>query len=358
MSDLHWALAGIGVAFVGCVWAYNQWVEHRHRKAAERIFAERAPDALMGEAAASAGEERVEPVVNVPAQVQADAGDDEDPAPNEPPAALADPMIDCIGRLDSPALLAAPELWEAQRNLAQHLSRRLTWSAWEAASGTWRRITGHDAGRYRQFRAALQLADRRGAVAAEELQTFVQGLQAVAGRCLAMTVLPDAVEAHARAVALDEFCAGVDVQIAVHVVRGDGGDIHGPQILAFVGERNLTLGDDGRFRADGNAEPPYTLANMGSGVFVAEELAGVTTHGLSFWFDLPRSANGPEAFDALLTAARELAGAVGGVLVDDQRRALTEGMLSGIRGKIAEVQADMAAHDIPAGGERALRLFA
>lgn len=364
MTDLHWALAGIGAAFVGCVWAYNKWLERRHRKAAERIFAGKAPDALMGAAGAPAAAEdgRIEPVVRPQADFAATpedgAGDDEAQAASEPPAALADPMIDCVGRLEAPALVAAPELWEAQRAMAQHLTRRLTWSAWEAASGTWRRITAHDAGRYRQFRAALQLADRRGAISAEELDTFAQGLQEVAGRCLAVAAHPDMAAVGEQAAALDGYCAGVDVQIAVHVIRKDGGDIHGPQVLAFVGEHNLTLGDDGRFRADGNAEPPYTVANFGSAVFVAEEMPGITTLGVSFWFDLPRAANGPERFDVMVAAARSLAAAVGGVLVDDQRRELTDAMLTGIRGKIAEVQAGMAAHEIPAGGERALRLFA
>ena len=363
MTDLHWALAGIGAAFVACVWAYNKWLERRHRKAAERIFAEKAPDVLMGAGAASApAGERIEPVVRPQAApatpVQPDSTDDEAQAPCEPPTALADPMIDCIGRLEAPALVAAPELWEAQRSMAQHLNRRLTWSGWEAASGTWRRITAHDAGRYRQFRAALQLADRRGAVPPEELDTFVQGLQAVAARCLAVPAHPEPAVAREQAAALDNYCAGVDVQIAVHVIRKDGGDIHGPQILAFVAGHNLTLGDDGRFRADGNAEPPYTVANFGSAVFVGEEMPGITTLGVSFWFDLPRAANGPERFDVMVAAARSLAAAVGGVLVDDQRRELTDAMLTGIRGKIAEVQAGMTAHEIPAGGERALRLFA
>ena len=67
---------------------------------------------------------------------------------------------------------------------------------------------------------------------------------------------------------------------------------------------------------------------------------------------------GGNAYDTMVATARQLAEALEGVLVDDQRKPLADNVLTGIRAKVIELQNIMAAHEIPAGGRRALRLFA
>jgi hypothetical protein len=53
-----------------------------------------------------------------------------------------------------------------------------------------------------------------------------------------------------------------------------------------------------------------------------------------------------------------LANALGGFLVDDNRVVLQAAGLERIKAQLREIHDAMAARDIPAGGQRAQRLFA
>jgi FtsZ-interacting cell division protein ZipA len=59
----------------------------------------------------------------------------------------------------------------------------------------------------------------------------------------------------------------------------------------------------------------------------------------------------------MVQLARTFATTLGGVMVDDNRVALTDAGLEKIRLEIARLKALMEARGIPAGGDLALRLF-
>ena len=59
----------------------------------------------------------------------------------------------------------------------------------------------------------------------------------------------------------------------------------------------------------------------------------------------------------MVDLARRFADVLRGSLVDDYRRPLSEGALEPIRKQVAQFQATMAAHGLPAGGSLARRLF-
>ena len=67
--------------------------------------------------------------------------------------------------------------------------------------------------------------------------------------------------------------------------------------------------------------------------------------------------HGDRVFAQMLDLARRMADVLNGVLVDDNRRPLTEAMLEPFRRQIAQYQSQLAARGIPAGGPLALRLF-
>jgi phosphotransferase system HPr-like phosphotransfer protein len=110
-------------------------------------------------------------------------------------------------------------------------------------------------------------------------------------------------------------------------------------------------GDLVSFAADGSAE--FTVRRSGDNAAHATSVSGLTL-GL----DLPLVAQAPEAFDAMVALAQAIAAQLGGQLVDDNRRPLTESGIASIRRTVEKVCKDMEAHGIPAGGSLARRLFA
>ena len=280
---------------------------------------------------------------------------EEEVAVPPPPLELADPVADCTLQIEFAEAVSAPALWEAQRVLAEQLTKPLAWSGHD---GEWRRLGAHDAGRYPAVAASLQLADRQGAVGALELSAFLDGVRDIAQQFGGRVELPQAQAMLDHATALDGFCASVDVQLGVGVVEAAGGDFTGTKIRGLAEAAGMSLQGDGRFHVvDDRGEDVFTLANVGAELFDAETLRTLTTHGLSFTLDVPRVSDGPAAFDRMLATAKQMAQTLGGILVDGQRHPLHDATIAGIRAKIGEIQKQMAANQIPAGSPRALRLF-
>jgi FtsZ-interacting cell division protein ZipA len=101
----------------------------------------------------------------------------------------------------------------------------------------------------------------------------------------------------------------------------------------------------------------FSVANLGAERLEAESIKSLATHGLTLSLDVPRVADGTLAFDRMLATARQLASALGGVLVDAQRAPLADAMIAAIRAKTAELQQRMRDGSIVPGSTRALRLF-
>ena len=382
ISELQIALIGAGAVGVALVWSYNVWQDRQHRKTADRIFKGGQGDALLdGEseatvaaaAAAIPGEpgEWREPHFGeeVGAMPEAlDAADVAEPAADMPPAQqayvsplpaeCADPVVDCVLRLVAADPLPAPAVQAMQKAWAAELSKPLHWLAKEDAGGTWRQLDANDTGRYREWAVALQLVDRRGPVSDGELARFFDGVQEVAQQTGATLELPSRDELVIRAGKLDEFCAAVDIQFVLHVVEATGGVFAGTKLRGVAEAAGLVLESDGVFRARDDAGGElFTVANLGAERLEAESIKSLATHGLTLSLDVPRVADGTLAFDRMLATARQLAAALGGVLVDAQRAPLADAMIDAIRAKTAELQQRMRDGSIVPGSIRALRLF-
>lgn len=361
ISELQLALIGVGATAVAGVWAYNKWQERKHRRLAERILrgGEQSDvlldstdsPAAVGATAGDDGDAAIEPTQRVEPMIA--AGPASAAAPDSP---WADPLADGIGRLEFVEAVAAPALWAAQGEWADHLTKPLHWLA--DAGGEWRRLTAHDAGRYTVFLAAQQLADRRGAVTETELTIFADGVRHLAAQLGGVATVPEVAAMLEQARALDEFCAGVDVQLSINIVDPGGMAFAGTKLRGLAEAAGMQLEDDGRFHAcDEQGETLYTLGNLGVELFDEDSLRSLATHGVTLTFDVPNVGQGPGVYDRMVTAARQLAQGLGGVLVDAQRAPLTDAMIAGIRAKIDEIQARMEARQIVAGSPRARRLF-
>lgn len=404
LTDFQLSLIAAGAAAVIGVWIFNLVQERRHRKAAERVFRASQPDVLLGDEAAQEAElaleppvaetvegnaaERLEPVFgDLPVvDVAPDGGDmprqepavlevdevlavsecrtpsAERPSPiptvdsRHPDESLYDPVVEVGVAVVFDQPQPADRLWQALHGLAGRVSKRLRLIA--RGEQGWHEVAPLDSGHYVEIRALLQLADRQGALAEGELALFVETLEQAVADLSGHVSRPPLAEVHKHAQALDEFCASVDIQIAVHVVTRNGVDIAGSKLRGLLEAAGFQWRQDGMFHlADDQGHSLITLSNFGSAPFVLEEMRSLQTSGVTFWLDVPRVASGPVVFDQLLATARRLSVAVDGVLVDDQRQLLADNVLASIRGKIGEIQKRMAASELPAGGRRALRLF-
>ncbi len=374
MSDLQLSLIGLGVVLVATVFAYNKWQERKHRKLAERVFRGNHPDVLLGNrqaVSAEAGEERIEPGMQMPAgEIQVAAAETATAASGEalteardlgeavePPDELADPAIDCVVRFESAELIGGPYLWQAQHQAMGKLTKPLCWCGLNEGAGLWERVTANGVGDYRRLRVALQLADRRGPLADAELTIFLNGVQRLADEFLAVADLPSRNDVLKRAGEIDRFCAGVDIQIGVNLVAA-GAPFAGTKLRGLTEAAGMTLREDGMFHADDDAGATlFMLSNLEAVPFSAEEMKALTTHGVTFTLDVPRVAGGPLVFDRMIALAKQFSDSLGGTLVDDNRTPLSDSALDVIHDKIVEVEQRMAEQGLVAGGTQALRLF-
>lgn len=419
LSDLQIILIGAGAAAVVAVWAYNIWQERKLRHLSKKIFTHPQDDALISSQTNSPADVStdvatdvatgvaVNAPVNLPVSEQS-ADDEEthestdmagrkeptfsavhddavaaidppqeisampsaaepasrmasDPAPGAPvvlPAEWADPLTHCVLHLKTTEPTSAPTLWMLQKDVAVQADKPLRWLAHDDFTNGWQKIDERATGRHSHWVAALQLADRRGAVSENALAHFFDGMQRLAHHIGADLSLPDLAPVVAHAAALDAFCATVDIQFKVHIVESAGGVFSGTKLRGIAEAAGMQLEDDGCFHArDSAGEELFTLMNLGSEAFTLENLRSLATHGLSLSLDVPQVSDGPAVFARMLATGQQLARALDGVLVDAQRMPLTDVMTSAIRAKIAELQQTMREVEIVPGSERAHCLF-
>src|SRR5262252_8842031 len=101
----------------------------------------------------------------------------------------------------------------------------------------------------------------------------------------------------------------------------------------------------------------FSLQNYKQEPFAAESLRTLATPGVVFILDVPRVADPVRVFDQMRLAAKRMTHTLDCVLVDDNRRALTDASLGAIRGQVQATAAALRAAHIDPGGPRALRLF-
>jgi FtsZ-interacting cell division protein ZipA len=204
----------------------------------------------------------------------------------------------------------------------------------------------------------MQLADRNGAVQEEQLAELCALLQATAqsqGLRIACDDVDDALE---RAQAIDRFCVDVDVLIGLNVVARGEGALNLARIVREAESSGMVLGADGAFQLlDSRGEPLYALCNHDAEPFSTEVVEGQVTQGVTLQFDVPRVPDGLKAFDGMVASGRRIANEVGGILVDDNLRPLTDSGIEKIRSKLMHLYERMEARGVPSGSRRSLRLF-
>jgi FtsZ-interacting cell division protein ZipA len=211
---------------------------------------------------------------------------------------------------------------------------------------------------YLNIAAILQLADRSGPVSGPDLVVFCRQVQAVADELVAIAEFPERQSALARAAALDQFGADVDVLIGVNIITQDGEAFAATKVRAMAEAAGMKLRPDGAFHLfNDEGEDLFSLANLDPAPFSAENIRQLSTHGVTFLFDVPRVADGVRVFNQMLMLARQMASSLGGQVVDDNRRPLSDAGIARIKQQLADIYVRMEEQEIKSGSARALRLF-
>lgn len=384
MSELQVALLVVGAVIVMAVLLYNWIQERRFRKQADAAFQTPVADVLMRPDTPPESHKRVEPALREPdfdAGTAVAAGEAIEPRlVVEPEAAQADAPLSAApaqrAAALAEALAASPydELIEYRVRIAgddvasaafaeasaqaRTLGKTVRWLGLPADGAEWEDIQPWRDGRYQQAVVTMQLADRNGAVQEEQLTALCGLLQAM-GQSHGLRVACDDVdEALERAQAIDRFCVDVDVLIGLNVVARGEGVLSLAQIVREAEGGGMVRGADGAFQLlDSRGEPLYALCNHDAEPFGTDVPEGQATPGVTLQFDVPRVPDGVKVFDGMVAFGRRLANEVGGILVDDNLRPLTDAGIEKIRTQLQHIYQRMEARGVPSGSRRSLRLF-
>jgi hypothetical protein len=358
MSHLQLALIAFGVVLVAAVWIYNVVQERRARGKAEESFGGRPPDALL-----EPGERREPTIGELPDEPRtASRGTALDQT--FPPMQAGDldtgggPSALVNSRIDTVALILAddPVMSEQLEPLLQALRSHLTPTHVEGiVDEQWHPIDSSPRRSWRELRVGLQLASRFGAVTEEEIERFNRTIADFAAAVNAVSQREAPATAAARARQLDVFCADADVEVVVNVVGQFGATFSVPRIKSLAHDNGIAETSSGEFVVYGaDGEPAFTIRQMED---AKPSPAAHYYTGLTFALDLPNVPNAPEVLSEMVSMAELFASTLGGQLVDDNRKALTEQGIVSIRRSLEKIFHEMEAHGIPAGGTLARRLF-
>ncbi len=396
MSELQIALIALGVVIVAAVVLYNWWQERRLMRengwrfddaADDPLLTERrpAPDetdevfridepaarlddtlAVLPDAPPEAGtvapEPRQEPAASAASPVESGRVAQAPAAPatvagyGELPAHVSE-QIDLVGLLAFADPQPAASVAAVLRPLAA--GEKLRQCLVQDADGVWYDLAAQqNASALTAAACTLQLADRRGPVSESMLRQFRESVQAAAATLGAALQWRGAEKTLPYAVELDQFGMDVDVMVGFHILPGDNGPFAGTKLRGLAEAAGMHLQDDGAFHCLGEAgETQFTLVSQDKRPFKPETLRTLFYRGLTFQLDVPRVANCSEVFGQMVQIARKLQLALGGQLVDDNQRPLSDADIDKIRQQLKAIQTRMVARGIPPGSATALRLF-
>ena len=375
MSDLQINLIIIGAIIIAGVAIFN-WVQQiQYQRNVKKAFEHDHEDALLKPSKFVSREERIEPKFShQPNKSEFEpiapiAPEDNPtttptnvtvtPAQDQKPIQI-DSVINYVTSINATDLITHDKLTELLQQKFD-FGKPVVWFGLNRDSQAWEEITIetlHGRGFYSQLKGCLQLADRAGPVSEVNLSKFRDMVEDFASQLNVNAECPDIGQSHTNAIALDKFCADVDVVLGINVVSKDGGAFVGTKIRAMAEASGFKLESEGMFRfRDENNATLFSLCNYETTPFSPANMRTLTTHGITFLFDVPRVANGEKVFEQMAHLAKLFASTLNGIMVDDNRVPLSDNGLKRSKQQLKNIQAAMSAHNIPAGSDVALKLF-
>ncbi|MDV6345655.1 cell division protein ZipA C-terminal FtsZ-binding domain-containing protein [Nitrosomonas sp. Is37] len=375
MSDLQISLIIIGATVIGGVVFFNWLQQARYRRNVKRSFEHEHEDALLKKMGKTVWEnDRIEPKFGTePLQepyaesssIKEQARFEPDNLPIDEPlveqkSVNFDSTINYITSIRANKLITYDKLTELLQQKFD-FGKPVHWFGLTQDGQTWEEITMESLntkGGYIYLNGCLQLADRAGPASEINLSRFRDMVEDFASQVNAVADCPDISKAHIRAVSLDKFCAEVDVVMGINIISKDGGAFVGTKIRALAEAAGFRLESEGAFRyRDENNTILFSLSNYEATPFLPANMRTLTTHGITFLFDVPRVANGEKVFDQMAHLARLFSSTLNGIIVDDNRVPLSDNGIRRSKQQLINIQSMMTTHNIPAGSETALKLF-
>ena len=171
MSDLQISLLVIGGFMIAGVYLFNWWQERRFRRRAEHAFSREHEDVLLQDTPTQVADTRgrVEPTT-MPIQPVAAVAARPNVATLVP--AMIDPVIDFVVEVGIRTAADGADVHEELLALTADWDKPAQVAGYDAGSGEWR-ATGIGSGaQYSQLRFALQMANRAGCIAQDQLTAF------------------------------------------------------------------------------------------------------------------------------------------------------------------------------------------
>jgi len=291
---------------------------------------------------APAAQERVEPILPAATTI------------SSAPPAIVDRRIDCIVPIRLNGAVAGDKVIPLAQRLRRagskpvHIEGKPEGGAWELLQ---------NGARYEELRAAVQLANRSGALNELEFSEFVTGVQQFADALDAAPEFPDMLETVAMARELDGFAAQCDAQLSINVLS-DGAPWSANYVQAVASQDGLLLSRDGtRFVKLDSRQSPVFMLQFGDTNFLRDDLTYKGGEMITLVLDVPVADEDILPFRLMCDYAKSLAERIGGRVVDDGRRPLPESALLAIEKQLMTLYAKLEQAGIPAGSPATRRLF-
>lgn len=389
MSDLQISLIIIGIIVIAGVVVFNWLQQLRYRRNMQAAFDHKHDDILLDEKNTEDPFQRIEPKFNkVQQDPQLDTFEQKELPFNESPKVSTPSTVHTTSSTFQSHITSSPSTtsplldYDSNTNyivnirsestipnthIAKLLQRKFDfgkpvfWLGQPDKDEPWEEITNEsnvDSDGYGHIKGCLQLADRAGPISEVNLSKFRDLVLDFASQTQATVECPDIVSTHEKAVALDKFCADVDVMIGINIISKDDGAFVGTKIRALAEASGFKLESDGLFKyRDDSNHILFTLSNYESSPFLPENIKSLTTHGVTFLLDVPRVAQGERVFDQMTHLAKIFSNTLGGIMVDDNRVPLSDSGIQRSKQQLIEIQNAMKKNHIIAGSPSALRLF-
>lgn len=364
MSDLQIGLLVLGLCVVAGVLAYNWWQERQFRKRGERAFQRPESDVLLaGGAEPAAGVRpgshapRIEPqFASAPLPSAAAGAETESALPLARRDDMPDRKIDYVAEIRAGEVIPAAAI-SALRQALVRSGKRIVLAGYDYHSRTWQPVADGNQW-FTSLQVGLQLVDRTGPVARGQLELMAATVKDHARNISAIAEVPEIEPALVAAGDLNEFCTNVDVIVGINIIAHTGQVFHGAQIRALADAADMKLLPDGVFVLRNKAgDPLFALDNQEPKPFKPEHIRHITTPGITFLLDVPRTAGGMDAFERMVAMSKYFAESLDGMLADDNRVLLNDAGLDKIRLQLRSIYAAMESRGLPAGSPASRRLF-
>src|SRR5258705_1712389 len=149
------------------------------------------------------------------------------PSRVERSALAPDPDIECVVMLRPAQRVPTAALGSA---FSMPTSRPMRWLGRRGPGLPWQALNPATSGPWQEIAACMLIANRSGAATATDIESFLRSVEQVAAGLPAACELPDAAAEATRGDALDRFCAELDVQIGLTILKSDVGQILRPPL--------------------------------------------------------------------------------------------------------------------------------